>query len=412
MHRMKIKIQKLSRPSYAVLALALALAGLAPVINTQKAHAFPGGGQLQSRAIRMSSSAPSTTSLGTNLSYLVSFNPATNHTITGIVLHFCNSASTPIIGDATCTAPAGFSVSSATVQGTPPNNPVAFTALGGTWTPTAPSANLLKITSAGVAVTTGTTYSFQVNVVTNPNTTGTFYARMVTYTGATTAGSEYANYAAGTEGSTSATDYGGFALSTANVITITAKVQETMTFCVSGQAPGPGCGATGLPVNTPALALGHGANTILDNTVVDTASAFTQLSTNAQGGAAIRMRNTATSGGLNSGTNSIPASNAGATTPAAIATNAAGFGLYVAAGTGGTGTIAADGNYNDGTTTHYGMDTTAITGVTGTFGDIIASATAPVNSVGNQLTFGAQASNTTPAGLYTANIILIATGTF
>jgi hypothetical protein len=153
----------------------------------------------------------------------------------------------------------------------------------------------------------------------------------------------------------------------------------------------------------------------LDSQQVDPDTAWTQLSTNAQGGAAIRMRNTATSGGLNAGTNSIPAVNAGnGVAPSAIGVGVAAFGLYVADGTGGTGTIDGDDNYNDGTSTHYGMDTTSANGanVLGTYGDIIAAATAPVNNVANELTFAAQASNTTPAGIYTANIILIATGTF
>jgi hypothetical protein len=412
MYSIRKRTNRLARPSYLFTAIAMALAGLSPMITLSKVHAFPVGGQAQTRSIMLSDSRPSATAV----SYKVSFKAAGNYTMRGIIVDFCDSASTPIIGDATCTAPTGFTIGGVapTVDtNTAPDN------IGTGWTAaglnnTSGNYRTLKLTNAtGFAVTTGTQYTFTLSGATNTSTTGTFYARLITYTASA---GDIATYAPGTEGSTDATDYGGFALSTANVITITAKVQETMTFCVSGLAPGPSCGLTGQAVTTPALTLGHGANNILDDSVVDTAQAFTQLSTNAQGGAVIRMRNTAASGGLNAGTNVIPAigSGGGAGTTAAAAGNAS-FGVYVAAGSGGTGTITADTNYNSGTpTNHYAMDTTTGGGanVLGTYGDAIAAAAAPVNSVGNALTFGATASSTTPAGVYTANIILIATGTF
>ncbi len=405
---MKTKRYRLSRTTYAIIAAIVAVAGLVPMLSSRKAHAFPVGGQVQTRSIRLSTSQP-----GVSATYLVSFKPGTAHTATGIIVDFCDGSSTPIIGDSTCNKPTSFTVGTPTVNTAP--GITGLTDLGGTWTPTsANSGRTLKMTSSGVALSTSNTYDFAITSVTNPSTTGTFYARIITYTGATTAGSDYANYAAGSEGSTSATDYGGFALSTANVISITAKVQESMIFCVSALAPGPNCVQTGQAVTTPTINLGHGGNTILDSTQVDTASVFTQLSTNAQTGAIIRMRNLAASGGLNAGTNSIPAVNSGGSSPAAIGAGVAAFGLFVAAGTGGTGTISADANYNDGTSTHYGMDTTSANGINvlGTYGDPIASSSAPVNNVGNQLTFAAQASNTTPAGIYTANVVLVATGSY
>ena len=50
--------------------------------------------------------------------------------------------------------------------------------------------------------------------------------------------------------------------------------------------------------------------------------------------------------------------------------------------------------------------------VTGTYGDQIYSAAAPVTAIASQLAFAAEAANTTPAGVYQGNEILIATGTF
>ncbi|HEV7454810.1 MAG TPA: hypothetical protein VGO07_06140, partial [Candidatus Saccharimonadales bacterium] len=68
---MKTKFHKLSRPSYAVLAFALAIAGLGPIVTFKKAHAFPTGAQVQTRSIRMSDSRINQT----GVSYQVSFKP-------------------------------------------------------------------------------------------------------------------------------------------------------------------------------------------------------------------------------------------------------------------------------------------------------------------------------------------------
>jgi hypothetical protein len=96
----------------------------------------------------------------------------------------------------------------------------------------------------------------------------------------------------------------------------------------------------------------------------------------------------------------------------------AGFGLFVAASsnnTTGTGTIAPVAPYNgNGHTTissdlFYGMNGT---NVTSTYGDVIASSSAPLSLTNNRLVFAATAALTTQAGIYTVNESLIVTGTF
>ncbi|MBL8121257.1 hypothetical protein JNM87_00720, partial [Candidatus Saccharibacteria bacterium] len=47
-----------------------------------------------------------------------------------------------------------------------------------------------------------------------------------------------------------------------------------------------------------------------------------------------------------------------------------------------------------------------------TYGDPIAASSAPVSRINNNLVFAATPSLTTPAGIYTGNEILIATGVF
>jgi hypothetical protein len=51
-------------------------------------------------------------------------------------------------------------------------------------------------------------------------------------------------------------------------------------------------------------------------------------------------------------------------------------------------------------------------GITGPYGDPIYSAAGPVNQATANLTFGANISNVTPAGNYSAALNLIATGKF
>ncbi len=197
----------------------------------------------------------------------------------------------------------------------------------------------------------------------------------------------------------------------------------------------------------PTLILGHGSPTqILDNNQADTASIWSQLSTNATSGAVINLVNSnVTCGGLsadNGATCAIPAVNGGTAT--ATATNAieanagtAAFGMFASlsapATGGGVGSITPNTPYYTAghakqtvpadPDTWYGMDTvtaqangntpaTTPGNVKTTFGSIVASSTAPTYHINNKYVFAATAALTTPAGIYTANLSMIATGTF
>src|SRR6476646_7721525 len=123
---MKIKFFRLKRIAYVAVALALVWAATGQGLLLKKAYAFPVGGQVQQRQIKMSSSQAS----ATGVSYEVTFKSATGYQLKGFILDFCDGTSTPIIGDSTCSAPASpFSVGASptiTVSGAPNN-------LGGTW---------------------------------------------------------------------------------------------------------------------------------------------------------------------------------------------------------------------------------------------------------------------------------------
>ncbi|MDB5169764.1 MAG: hypothetical protein JWN82_160 [Candidatus Saccharibacteria bacterium] len=406
----KINISQLlqNRRVYAVLALQLVAAIVLTALPMNKAEAV----QIQARNIQMSDSAPSGGSIttgvgsGTKVIYKVSFTTTnTASTIGGIVIDFCSNS--PLAGE-TCTAPTGLLTNKSTTaifnaSGMGTGAFAVYTSDAGT-----ANASRLILTRASPAALTSTV-SFELgnatNALTNPSTTGTFFARIYTYATAAAAQGHV------TSAATGYIDYGGIALSTVSVITITARVQENLAFCLSNASPTSNCGGA----STPAVTLGHGTTTqAIDSSTVDTANVYSQISTNAGSGAVVRIRNSNSSCGglsLDGGTTcGIPPAFSGAnTTPvAAMPAGTAAFGLMI--GTAAGTTIAAP--YNAVTTNYFGMDTASTNNVTTTYGSQALSCSGPVSNVNNTWTFGATASNTTPSGVYTANIVAIATGTF
>lgn len=453
--------QQIKRPLYFVAVLVSA----ASLTNVGVVFADATGGQVQSRSIMMSDNAVSGSSItsgvgsGTNVTYRVTFTPASSYTLKGIILDFCSGVGatpgTPFIGDSNCPLPTNFSIgASPTVDvSTPTETPPAYTggpvtpatgiATSSSWTassladPSTPGSHqVLKLTNAdGIAVDPSTSYTFAISGITNPSDLGTFYGRLITYSSNTGDIDSYSHDNPGTY-----QDYGGFALSTANSVQVTAKVQETLSFCVVG-TPTPVVPAT-LPVtppatcadgSAPAITLGHGTNNTLDSGAIDTNGVFTFVSTNALHGVVIRMRNgnsngtTTTCGGLsidNGATCGIPPVAAGAVAASPMTNGTAAFGMFCNQATADAAThIGADvncdsGYYNSSHVTapndvYWGMDTTDVNdSVISTYGDEIASSSGPTNSAMNEFDFAATASDTTPAGIYKANLAMIATGTF
>jgi hypothetical protein len=396
---MSIKRKVISRAGSLAAAVAVVLGALVPAISPLVSAA----GQVQVRSIQMSDSTPSQT----GVTYKVTFTPATTGA-ESMVIDFCNDGS--IIGSS-CTPPVGFDASSA-----------IFTSVTGMtgWdvdgTPGFASASTIAIhdTSAPTNVLGTSAISFELDGVTNSSDLGTFWARVYTYNDDSYGGGTPTGYVDPTDLGTGMVDYGGFAMSTATLINISATVMETLTFCTSKVAPGPLCGASGQATTAPNLTLGHGTPQVLDSTQPDTDTAYFQISTNAVAGALIRMKshNACTNGGLSrDGGATCPIAGQGATPDAFATPNVAQFGLNVTNGTGGTGTVNAVAPYS--TASNYAMDTTLNNDVSAAYGTVIANtggtATASVNTL---LTFAAQAAVTTPAGVYSVNESLIATGTY
>lgn len=377
----------LRQKTYAVAAVAMAFAigavGLMP--------RFASAAQLGARSIELSDSSPSGNAAipsgvgsGTNVTYKVMF--TTSASMQSAVIDFCGN--TPLIEDTSCGVPTGMVTTGAAAAG---------------YTVTTPNAHQVKLSLASAAAAGAQTITL--TGITNPTATGSLYARITTYADAAFGGGD--PYVSDTNVGTYV-DYGGVAMAIAQPIMITARVMESLSFCTSAAAvsltPSFCTGET-----DPNITLGHGTNKILDSTAVDTAPVYSLLSTNAQSGATIRMHTNTSCGGLSrDGGTTCDIAPVG--TLAAITNGQAKFGVRTSDGTavsGGTGTATLDPTY--ASTTDYAMDTA---GVTGAYGDDMASTAGAVNGVNVTYTFGASASNTTPAGIYTTNESLIATGTF
>ncbi len=419
--KVSVGLRKLTRQTQLAVALAfVAVIGLSSLIAVVDALP-PGAGQVQARSITMSTAQPNT-----NATYLVSFKPASNYTVKGIIVDFCDASSVPIVGDSSCALPTGFSVGTPTVNMSPGTSGV--TDIGGTWTAATPNGGrTLKLTnSTGVALTAGTQYDFALTSVHNQTATGTFYARIITYDSDT---GDIASYAAGTEGNTNVKDYGGFALSTSTLVNLTAKIMEQLTFCTSGSAITTDCSST----TTPSLTLGHtisaGGPQVLTTDQVDVAQAFSMLSTNATNGAIVRMKanNPCSNGGLSASGGSVCAlqgkgTNGTITVGLPTGNPGGSFGMCAAPGSANTtvvapyidssATCATATSSTTTTTTRYGMDNSSPTAVTSTYGSPIVQSTGSVHNETDTYTFAATASDTTPAGVYAGSESFIATGTF
>jgi hypothetical protein len=380
----------------AAAALGLLSAAVLPSLAGAGAvvYAAPSGGQVTTRSIKLSSSKTS----DTGVSYNVKFNSASAFTVKGIIVDFCNTTGgSPIVGDSNCAAPtAPFTVgASPTVtlqQG-----------LSATWTASSlNSGRTLKIVKhAGDALSVGTTVEFTITGVTNPGgTAGTFYGRVITYSSDV---GDIASYAAGTEGSTDAIDYGGFALSTANQLNVTAKVQESLVFCVYTT------GATCAGASGTAVPLGD-VNGVLSNYATNyTNTANFNVASNAQGGVVVNLK------GENLCRVAAPCTNAdngniinrsGDTCTAdTAATSTEQFGLRVSVP--GSG-VTADAAYACLANNHTFDRTSA----TSTYGDVLASTSGPGDEVQSTVELMAKAATTTEAGIYTTTLSMIATGTY
>lgn len=388
-----------------VLAASILVAATAlPAILLGRANAA----QVTSRKITMTNSAVSATDVTYDVDFVA---PTGSSDIGGVVVDFC--ANSPLIGVA-CTAPTGFDLDAANLAISGLTGLTGFTKHANT------DANTVILTNGTPEnVANNVNISFELgnsatptNVsVQNPSTLGTFYARIITY-------DTQANAAAYDDTQVNPTggiDWGGVALSTTNNLTVTARVQETLTFCVYTNAAANCSGAANSSIDIP-----NSTTPLSPNSVSTNSDARFSLASNALSGVQVRMwSNNGSEGVLKSGTYTISAF--GPTvddvcTADSATTSVEQFGMRLS--TVGSGQTAA-APYNCAASNHgWDADSAAGAGandtttVGSTYGDTIATTGGATDESFSTMEFAAKSALTTEAGIYQSVLNFIATGTY
>jgi hypothetical protein len=388
-----VNAKSLATKSIAVAsAVALTVAAVVPLLTSSA-----GAAQVTSRSIQLGKSQAS----ATDTQYTVKFTTPSggSSNIGGVVVQFC--ANSPIVGiDCSSNAPAGFDLNETNL------NVNGVVGLSGFSMNAATDTNTFIFTNAtpqsvgaSTAITinlgdTDQTETSPADGVTNPSSAGTFYARIITFdTQANAIAAAVSGDQAGIY--TGAQDYAGVALSVNPVINVTALVQETLNFAVTGTS----------------VTMGTGTPQIIDDTQQWISNAVgIDLDTNATTGLNIRLFGT----DLVSGSNHLSGS---ATLGVLTGSTNSQFGICAKDST--NGQVVADAVYKTGAAncTTPGSSTfawdNAATSATG--GDTVYTSAGPVDDAVNSnvnIYYAARADNNVPAGQYQATHQLIATGTY
>jgi hypothetical protein len=432
-------------------ATALAFANLLSLAVLPKPVA---AASITQRRITMSTSALSAAST----TYSVSFRPATitgnsADDIQGIVVEFCQNS--PLLSTA-CTTTNG-------ITSTPTTSTITVSQTGATPASVAFNVNAASINTGRLILTHPTGFTVPLNsadmtfsfTATNPSgtsgsagTPGTFYARILTYVDETVA-DDYTSATPGTH-----LDDGGLALSTANQLTVNARVQEQLSFCVGTTTVDD---RTTSPASSCAVAFTGSAGNTVDMGVLDSAAIYVAGPSNAATGdngvnGVAMVRTNAVNGvvvsfypeAAGSGTNKLRSLRISGATCSAGADNTDQC-FDMAGATQGTFTAGVENfgmtiaGTNCGSTTAYSTCTTNLNanlqrasnydadgGATYNDGSssggyawpdtgtatTIASATTVVDDEALMLKFAGTASITTPTGSYGVTSTYIATATF
>lgn len=444
-------LQSLARANVVVTSAVIAAASLLPALMLSSPAS---GAQLGDRFIDMSANQTSEGSgrvgtapggAGDDVTYRVSFELSSAHTdLDAIIIDFCSNS--PIVGD-TCTAPAGFNLDDANLAFTE-----VSTELNANWAidTTFSNANTLLLTDpvgTGDAMAGTETIIFDLGSaaaddgITNPSDPGTFYARIVTYDDDTIADG-YTDTDPDVDGAH--IDDGGIALSVTNELTITARVQEVLQFCIGTEVDSATAGFTGIAgddcsdIDGTDIDLGVvDSNSVQRTSDVDIANnGYAMIRTNALNGAVMYYKAEQEAGLSNGGAGTLRQAglddcttiasvgngcfnSAGGdiTNPAqsAIAAGTELFGmtltnLSTAAG-GATANLSCDAAYDGDDSCGAGAAVGYAWDPTGAF-DTIATSSGPADDEMVQIEFAATASPTTPTGLYTVTANFVATATF
>lgn len=324
--------------------------------------------QITPRKLTLSNSAQSARNVHT-----FNFTTATTANIGSISFDYCTTAS------GACSAPTGFDTEEASLAIGTQVGATGFTVHANTDT------NTIVITrsATSLAASTAVTMPFGTGAGTsdgpeNPSATNTtFFTRITTYTS--------------TDGTTGSTDTGVVAASTAQAISLTGVINETLTFCTGTSITGTNCGTVA------------GSTVDFGTFSPSAASSGTSVmaaSTNADSGYSITV-NGAT---LTSGLDTITA--LASQTASSVGTEQFGLNLVantvpsVGANVSGAGSGTATANY--GTTNQFRFVT----------GDSVGSASTNTDANAFTVSYLVNIGGATEPGTYTATMTYICTATF
>lgn len=337
-------------------------------------------GQLSSRKATLSDSKGNASSVTATFVFTPS-STNSGSTIKGIKFELCDSP----LESVTCTSPSGADMGSATAgvqTGTDITNQYGSPAYTSTTAVTFKHAT-------GNALTSSNAVTFPVQAIHLPTATNLeFYFRVTTYNSDTTFNG------------TTEKDFGGIAESTTQQLSVTANVQEDLTFCV-GTAITTNCGSiSGTTVTlspNPMTTSGHSSGT-----------AKMAASTNASGGYVITYNGTTftdtTADTITSASSSGESVNAGGTEQFGFTLRAQASGNANGEGTnpsGGSGSATAP---YDSTNSSIAYNTAGAVQV--------ASAGGPSSQTTYTMLYVANVAGTTKPGAYTSTQTYIATAQF
>ena len=375
----------------SLMLIATQLVGLFGVLAPQVAEA---SGQLATRSLAISDSTPSKA----NVSYSFTFTPSSTASIGSIGFEFCSQD--PLQSN-TCTIPTGMTTTSAALQAGQSGN-TGFTLVNTT--------NGYPYLTRASSAATVTPSNYVLTFLTNPTTAGnsTWYLRIMTFTAS-------APSTVNATSDASAVDFGGVAWATVYAVPVTARVQESLTFCtfVTGSCVAP----------TGTVDLG-----ILSTTQSTAANSSFQVGTNAQNGCVVQYFGAT----LTSGSNTIAAATT-QTAPAGGGTEF--FGINLASSNGNlktptgvayAGSAAPTGSapiasvnttptdYSGANIFNYVVSTSAPLSATPTTktSQTVAFSTTPINLTTAVVNYAAGINNTTKPGVYTTTVQYVGTGVF
>lgn len=356
--------------------------------------------QVGAQQIPIRSTTLGSSLISANTTYDFSFRPAQGVLTRAVMFQVCTSP----LELTSCSTPTGFSLTAPGATFTAGSSTAPFNANWATGTGgLVPTANSFWITyGTGSTLSNSTTYTVRLTNVHNPSTTNaTFYTRVYTYSDvlATTPNQ---------------IDFGAAAVSTANQVTVSANVQESLTFCVYTLA---NCAAGGSTVS-----LGTGGDNVLSTTDPSGGVSKMDASTNAQTGYIITYITTSPGGtGGSTCAGSLSSTNdcitdAGASAVGPPADGVAMFGINLKLNTTALTPAGAIGaNQTGGTGTPIAPYATAdqIAFQAGLTPRTVANTTsAPSVTTTYTVSYVAQAGSTTKPGAYSATFTWVCTGTF